>query len=74
MEQPKYLMAAIADWKEKRISFSRLCEIFSLSWYEVLDKFIHEANITLKPLFDIPDERVLEILQSCKIKEVGKLC
>lgn len=65
MKLLSYMIGAIEDWKEMRISAERLVEIFRVSYYEVRSKLLGEEIVEGK-WRDMPTEKIAEILLSCK--------
>lgn len=65
MKLLKYQAGAIKDWKEEHITAGRLFEIFWVNYFEAYPKLLHEQAMTGK-WFDLPSDRVAEILLSCK--------
>ncbi len=61
-----FMVGAIEDWKEERITAGRLFEIFRVNYFEAYPKLLDEENRTGKWL-DLPTERIAEILLSCEL-------
>ena len=60
MEELTHLEAAVMDWRNCLISFSRLCEIFGVNYFEAHDK------LSGYDLLDVQPDTVKEVLLSCE--------
>lgn len=62
-DKPTYLRAAIQDWKNRLISFERLCEIWRVPYYHAYYIFCRQRRRTT--WFDVPVEEIKEVLEQC---------
>jgi len=62
--KPSYLRAAVEDWKAKRISSDRLCEIWGVPLFATFHAF-HRSQWS-NEWRDIPTEQIEEIMEGLK--------